>query len=364
MEMEDEVISSLSLKNYQAHKDTTIEFDPHITAIVGSSDSGKTSLLRSLYWVLQNKPGGTQMVSFWNRKKDGSPKDETSASILIDDKTITRIRTPDLNGYLLDKKELSAIGREVPEQITQIFNLSDINIGRQFDRHFLLSESSGEVARRLNELVRLDIIDEVLSKAEQLKRANRKAIEANTTAQNEAQTKIEALSWVDKANRVLASAHELKEGLDTLLETQEQISSIISKVEKLQASILPSRTRARAKKKIEEIDKLLQDKEITQKLHDNIQNVIMRRDVYTKCLDQFKKIRKAKRYFEMLEELKVEKESISLQYNELQTIISNKEKLDKTTEKAYITMKKVKEDMPDSCPLCGKPLNEEDICVV
>jgi exonuclease SbcC len=62
------MIQSIVLRNFQAHKNTEISLDKGITAIVGSSDSGKTSILRAFYWVLQNKPSGIQMVSYWNRK--------------------------------------------------------------------------------------------------------------------------------------------------------------------------------------------------------------------------------------------------------------------------------------------------------
>jgi DNA repair exonuclease SbcCD ATPase subunit len=85
----------------------------------------------------------------------------------------------------------------------------------------------------------------------------------------------------------------------------------------------------------------------------------MQNDVHTLCLEKFRKVRKAKRYFDMLEELSNEKIDISLQRNKLDSIISSKEKLDKSVEKAYITMKEAKAEMPESCPLCGGPLDKE-----
>lgn len=51
----------LRIQNFQAHKDTTIEFD-RITTIVGPSDIGKSAVLRALKWVAKNEPNGTSFV--------------------------------------------------------------------------------------------------------------------------------------------------------------------------------------------------------------------------------------------------------------------------------------------------------------
>lgn len=51
----------LRIQNFQAHKDTTIEFDC-ITTIVGPSDIGKSAVLRALKWVAKNEPKGTSFV--------------------------------------------------------------------------------------------------------------------------------------------------------------------------------------------------------------------------------------------------------------------------------------------------------------
>lgn len=44
----------LRIQNFQAHKDTTIEFD-RITTIVGPSDTGKSAVLRAFKWVEKNE---------------------------------------------------------------------------------------------------------------------------------------------------------------------------------------------------------------------------------------------------------------------------------------------------------------------
>lgn len=167
------MIESLLLRNFQSHKKTELNFHPNINVIIGTSNSGKTAILRGLYWIVYNRPSGLSFISHWNRDKKGNPIKETSASIAQNDYTIVRIRSEELSGYkIIDNdgsgnySNLEAIGIDVPEVITKNLNLGEVNIQKQMDAPFLLSESSGEVARFFNKEIRLDLIDKILSTAE------------------------------------------------------------------------------------------------------------------------------------------------------------------------------------------------------
>jgi exonuclease SbcC len=48
-------IEKLKIKNFQSHHDTEIEFGPGINVITGTSDAGKTGILRALMFVLYNQ---------------------------------------------------------------------------------------------------------------------------------------------------------------------------------------------------------------------------------------------------------------------------------------------------------------------
>ena len=79
------MIKSIDIENFQSHKKTRIDFDPGVNVIIGRSDSGKTSILRALNWVINNKPSGEAFIRHGNK--------EARASIILDDKhMITMIR--------------------------------------------------------------------------------------------------------------------------------------------------------------------------------------------------------------------------------------------------------------------------------
>ena len=67
------MIHSIKIQNIQSHKDTQLEFNPGINAIVGSSNNGKSAILRALYWVVYNRPLGTDnLLSHWAFDKKGN----------------------------------------------------------------------------------------------------------------------------------------------------------------------------------------------------------------------------------------------------------------------------------------------------
>jgi DNA repair exonuclease SbcCD ATPase subunit len=353
------MLKSLTLENFQAHKSTSLEFDPHITAIVGTTDSGKTSILRALYWVLQNKPSGIQMVSFWNRKKDGSPKGTTSASLLVDDHTITRVRSNERNGYDWDTKELSAIGREVPEEITKYLNLSDINIARQFDQHFLLSESAGEVARRLNELVRLDIIDETLSKAEKAKREAKKAGDEADSAISIYQKKLDALSWLDQAEGPLEQLEKTEGDVKKAKDASTRLSTAREGLQAYETTLKVVKHILEAgRAPIEQISDILVNQRVLKQQIDNLLSIKGGLRGASVQIDAYALVRPAKRVLELFEEVIQEQEGFKGKKEALQGIRGALMKVDKDIKNLYIEVEEWKGQFPKVCPSCGKPLEE------
>src|SRR5665647_764854 len=62
------MIKSLEIHNVQSHKDTFLEFDPGVNVIIGSSDSGKTAILRAIKKVVFNRPLGDSFISNWAKE--------------------------------------------------------------------------------------------------------------------------------------------------------------------------------------------------------------------------------------------------------------------------------------------------------
>jgi exonuclease SbcC len=144
------MISSLKLINFQSHKKTELEFAPGINIIVGASDSGKSSILRGLKWLIWNRPLGDNFRSNWGGT--------TIVKSVINDNTIIR-KEGNSKLYKLNDTEFTAFGTTVPEEITKAIDINDLNFQQQLDSPFLISNTSGEVALFFNKIANLSHID-------------------------------------------------------------------------------------------------------------------------------------------------------------------------------------------------------------
>ncbi len=120
---------SLRLKDFQKHRDITVEFDPEITTITGESDAGKSSIVRALYWVVFNRPIGDWMIRHNQKGVRGK--------LVTTDGTIVRRRGKSHNYYLKDGEKYVAFGPgKVPDDIAEILKVGLVNFQMQGDPPF------------------------------------------------------------------------------------------------------------------------------------------------------------------------------------------------------------------------------------
>ncbi|MDY0234486.1 MAG: AAA family ATPase [Gudongella sp.] len=163
-------IKELIINNFQSHKYSELHFGQDLNVIIGPSDSGKTSIIRALKWVLYNEPSGDFFI------REG--ENEVSVTIKLSDNTVLkRYRTKSKNGYQLITSDgiesvFEGIGTSVPQEIIDKTGISKmlldgdhsnaINLGEQLEGPFLLSEKTSTRANAIGRLVGVDILDEAL----------------------------------------------------------------------------------------------------------------------------------------------------------------------------------------------------------
>ena len=171
------MIKRLIIKNFQSHDNTTIDFSDGINTIIGSTDAGKTSMLRAIYWVCGHYYPIPVIASHWilkNEKLIGV----ISVSVVLDSgHTITRKRgAADVNSYDVDGVTYSAIGRVIPLAIKELLNMERSNFREAQDQHYLLSKTPGDIAKELNAVVNMESIDQVLFLVDAKKRKHKKDV--------------------------------------------------------------------------------------------------------------------------------------------------------------------------------------------
>lgn len=194
------MIKNLHVENFQSHENSHVEFAPGVNVVVGTSDGGKSALLRALNWVATNRPTGEAFRSRWGG-------DTVVTAVLADGGAVERLRSDKKNEYRLfaddpqaESTVLKAVGQDVPAEVAAALRLGDVNIQYQMDSPFLLSRdwSPGRVAEYLNEIVGLDAIDRAQATVDgKLRglRAQTTQAEADQVAGRQA---VEALAYVDE----------------------------------------------------------------------------------------------------------------------------------------------------------------------
>ena len=150
------MISQLSIQNFQSHRDSHLTFDPGVNIIIGPSDSGKTAIIRALRWLIWNRPQGDSMRSNWGGETEVSIS--FSEPDLEVEPEVTR-RKGKMDEYIMNGMSFKALRGEVPKEVQQVINISEVNLQRQLDSPFLLSNTAGEVALHFNKVAKLDQID-------------------------------------------------------------------------------------------------------------------------------------------------------------------------------------------------------------
>lgn len=157
----------------QSHKATLVEFHPGVNYIIGRSRQGKSTILRGLIKVAWNRP--TQGMERWVHKHD--PKNVSDIEVVTSEGHSVDLRIGSPQTYTVDGEELSGFGQGVPQAVTDALRLGELNISGQHDRPFLLFDTPGEVARTLNRVVRLDVIDRTLANWAAEKRRNDREVQ-------------------------------------------------------------------------------------------------------------------------------------------------------------------------------------------
>lgn len=151
------MIKSIKLHNFQTHIDSLLEFENGINVISGSSNNGKSAIIKALNWVLNGEPSGNDIINY--------DKKECSVKLEINNNIIEKVKSEKVNKYIINAVELNAVGQTVPIEINDLTNFNGLNLQMQFDKFFLLQDSPGEVVRKLNKIIDLEIIDRTIKKA-------------------------------------------------------------------------------------------------------------------------------------------------------------------------------------------------------
>jgi len=176
-------IKTITLENFQSYKNQVITCKPGLNLLIGTSDSGKSAILRAISFVLYNHPKKDTLIH-WGEK-------ETSVTLEFSDGVkVTRIKGDGKNDIIAidstgKKIPKVKIDKDIPDEIKELLGNPPqddfnglISYSDQFSKLFLVDLSPSDLPRSLSHLTGIEVLEE---SAKQLM-SNYKAIEKQTKA--------------------------------------------------------------------------------------------------------------------------------------------------------------------------------------
>jgi len=154
------MLRRLTVKNFQSHKNTTIEFCKGVNVIIGESGSGKSNLQRALETIRSN-----WNLCFKKKSRFAGADESITIEVLTDDNHEVKLeRTKAGATYTCDKAQFRKCGASsVPDRVEQALRLTHLNIQIQSDSKYLIVSGPTEVAKAINDITGLEALDPAMT---------------------------------------------------------------------------------------------------------------------------------------------------------------------------------------------------------
>lgn len=226
----------VKIKNYQAIKDATLEFNKGLTAIIGTTNAGKSSIIRAIESAINNKAGN----GFINYDaKECQVIIEAGDNVVEWSKKTTGAGTYTLNGSTITK-----IGRSQNEEVAAILNMQEVqvnenkirlNFWKQMEYPFLV----GYTPNQLFNFISKSSEQEYIKQFQETKQGELKSIDGEI---KKSYTAIDIrnddiLQTKSKINTLEVYLKVDSNELKQLVEFEEALNETINKIDKINTTI-------------------------------------------------------------------------------------------------------------------------------
>lgn len=350
------MIKNLVIENFQSHKKTEINFSKGVNIFIGSSDSGKTAILRALKWLFYNRPLGDSFRSTWGG-------DTKVVLTLENDVVVGRIKSDNENYYFLDDTRFDACGSDVPKEIQNVLNIDEVNIQQQLDSPFLLSQTPGNVAHYFNRVCNLDSIDLC---TQNIQRNIRKLTQEQQFSENkveELQREVEKYLFLDNLEVQVVELEKNIKVLDTIVGTIKNLKSKLGAIDRINKDIEQAKPILSLEKSLDNVLVLINNKKELQNEKQELESLIEKIKEQDDLILEKKSVDialvlvdKAIKFYKSMCEALNEKQ-------ELNSLIEKIHKQSAFLENARLEYTEYKKKwnlvFPKQCPLCGTVLKKK-----
>lgn len=248
-----ELLAKVTLKNFQSHKNLELDLG-NFTTLTGGSNGGKSAVLRAIVALVRNDSAGHYLR---HGQQTLSVKLE-----FTDNYCVEWIKGSSTNQYILTDPEgneqvFDKVGANVPEEVQAVLKLGPIIVGndkeyinfhQQLEPPFLISATSGDVAKLFGELTSASQLYGAVGEGNRLVRQTNSQKTTRMSDLRKAKIDLEAFVDLDMQGEALdrikntltlvESVVRKIAGIEKTVGDIEDLSSRIGSIEREQAGLL------------------------------------------------------------------------------------------------------------------------------
>lgn len=224
------MLKRVYIENFQGIEKADIELGK-FTVLVGESNHGKSSVIRSLHALISNPRGIHKHKSYWARKFVVSATSDLGTATLFCDSMGSRY-VVSLNDV---KQEYSKLNNTVPVEVSKILQISpesiDTIVSLQDESTFMLNDTGSQVSKILGSLTNIDIILSAVKESNKRKQQENTKLKIKETDVLNTKVKLDELKSVDS---LLEEHNKLEDRLNKIKLLQIHFEKLTAYVEQIQ----------------------------------------------------------------------------------------------------------------------------------
>lgn len=239
-------LTKLVLRNVQKHEYAEYVFDRYLNVIVGDNNAGKSSIVRAVYWLWNNKPSGDWIRRFDPTKNDGTRLTTTVEAHLSTGIVVSRIKGNSINSYKVGNEEFTSTGRSVvPAQVQKVLRNVELPFGKELtpcmalpdEPPFMIFESGPTRGSLINYLTGVDLADKI--KRDLAKDASSLTHSINTSEERIKRISEELQDYadVDSIENKITALEKLSKDYDDVSCRLNELQSILTEHIRLTANV-------------------------------------------------------------------------------------------------------------------------------
>lgn len=203
--------------------------------IVGDPQNGKTAILRALDLLRTNRPSGFRYHSHFAEGPATIVKVEVpEGSVAFSKVGTTASYSVVENGT---ESKFPTAGTSVPDKVTELLNLQDLNVQGQLDPHFLIADSPADIAREINRITNIDLVDKWTAALNRKKHTSTVLIGQASRKVTELSDKLKSLEGLEDAAPILKEAESKQRESDNKKSEWNSIRLLANELEDVELSV-------------------------------------------------------------------------------------------------------------------------------